>query len=528
MGGPVDHGPVVSRLPAGVRRALSARFGVDSRALAALRIALGLLLLTDLWIRSRDLVAHYTDAGVLPMAMLREQFGVLAGLSIHGLSGAAPVQGLLFVLAGAVAVALLVGFWTRLATGLSLVLLVSLHVRNPLVLNAGDALLRRLLLWGLFLPLAGCWSLDGLRGAPTRGDGSGPDPGATAGDEPRRVVSLASAALLLQVVVVYVVNAAIKLRGDAWPSGEAVVTVFGRDHLTVLLGDVLAGYPGLLRLLGRLWLGLLVGSILLVLLTGRYRTALVSLFAAGHLGMFLTLRLGLFPLVSVAALLPFLPPAVWDRVDRAWRRIADRHRVRRWLGRLSRSAVARTRREPVLPDRVRRVGRPVATVVVALLLVFFGTWNAVALGYVDADGSGVGGSGGDGSIDPSDRRWDMFAPAPQSTDGWYVVPGRLTTGDRVDAFHGGPVRWDRPPELAATYPSHRWFVYLLNYASGSYPDVGPGLGAHLCDRWNDTHDTGLRNVTVVYQMETTRTDASPADRRFELLEYSCSDRTADP
>jgi hypothetical protein len=450
---------------------------------------------------------------VLPRALLAERFPALARLSVHALGGSGWYQGALFVLAVAAALALVVGYRTTAATALTWFLVVSLHARNPVLLNGGDSLLRRLLFWSVFLPLGERWSIDALRR-----------------DRPPRtsVAGVASAALLLQVEVVYVVNAAIKLRGDAWPSGEAVVTVFGRDHLTVLLGDVLAGYPGLLRLLGRLWLGLLVGSILLVLLTGRYRTALVSLFAAGHLGMFLTLRLGLFPLVSVAALLPFLPPAVWDRVDRAWRGIADRHRVRRWLGRLSRSAVARTRREPVLPDRVRRVGRPVATVVVALLLVFFGTWNAVALGYVDADGSGVGGSGGDGSIDPSDRRWDMFAPAPQSTDGWYVVPGRLTTGDRVDAFHGGPVRWDRPPELAATYPSHRWFVYQLNYASGSYPDVGPGLGAHLCDRWTDTHDTGLRNVTVVYQMETTRTDASPEDRRFELLEYSCSDRTADP
>jgi hypothetical protein len=433
--------------------------GVDVRALAALRISVGLLLVADLWVRSRDLVAHYTDAGVLPRTLLGEQFGALAGLTVHGLSGAAWVQGLLFLLAGAVAVGLVAGYRTRLATGLSLVLLVSLHVRNPLVLNLGDALLRRLLLWGLFLPLAGCWSVDALRDTSTESV-----------DSPR-VVSLASAALLLQVVVVYVVNAVIKLRGDPWPSGEATVTVFGVDRLTVLLGDVLAGYPALLRLLGRLWLALLVGSVLLILLTGRARTALVALFAAGHLGMLLTLRLGLFPLISMAALLPFLPSSVWGRVERAGRRALDRPTVGRWRERLAVWVNDAPRRWPVLPERTRVWGRTAATAVVALLLVVFGVWNAAALGYVDlVDGDDPG------TLDPSDRRWDMFAPVPGGTDRWYVAPGRLTTGERVDAFHGGPVEWDRPPELAATYPSHRWFVYLNNYASGGTSPSDPGSG----------------------------------------------------
>ncbi|EMA42416.1 hypothetical protein [Halobiforma nitratireducens] len=49
-----------------VRRAFERRLGVDARALAAFRIALGLTLLFDTLHRSRNLVAFYTDEGVLP------------------------------------------------------------------------------------------------------------------------------------------------------------------------------------------------------------------------------------------------------------------------------------------------------------------------------------------------------------------------------------------------------------------------------------------------------------------------------
>ena len=41
-------------------------FVVDLRALAMMRIGVGLLLLADLWLRAPDVVAWLTDSGVLP------------------------------------------------------------------------------------------------------------------------------------------------------------------------------------------------------------------------------------------------------------------------------------------------------------------------------------------------------------------------------------------------------------------------------------------------------------------------------
>ncbi|WP_254425860.1 HTTM domain-containing protein [Haloprofundus sp. MHR1] len=370
--------PPAASVRARLAAALTARFGIDTRALAAFRISLGLLLVADLALRARYLEAFYTDAGVLPRALLYDLYPTLSQLSVHTLSGSLWVQALLFLFAGLCGLALLLGYHTRTALLLSFLLLVSLHARNPGVLNGGDSVLRRLLFWGLFLPLGERWSVDALRRVET----------------PReRAATLASAALLVQVVLVYAVNAVFKLRGDLWLDGEAVRYVLSLQQFTILLGDTLAQFPALLHAFDLLWLGLVVASPLLLVLTGRLRTLLVLAFAGMHVGMLLTMRIGLFPLVSVTALLVFLPPSVWDwsvdrfsgSVERAAGRLGLAPRlarlrpdsgsaseqtagsrlatIRRWCGRAApadgRLVVRRPRRTPV--RRARRRVLPVAT-----------------------------------------------------------------------------------------------------------------------------------------------------------------------
>jgi hypothetical protein len=232
----------VRRSTAWLRAALARRLGIDLRALAAFRIGLGAVLLADLLLRSRNLVIFYTDAGVLPRSLLAANRPVISQLSIHTLSGDLLLQAGLFTLAGACAVALLVGYRTRLAVLLSWLLLVSLHARNPLVLNGGDSLLRRLLFWGVFLPLGSRWSLDTLAGRArqsttlSRGTGG-------------RVTGVAAAGLLIQVVLVYATNAGFKLTGSRWLSGEALAYVLRLDEFTTAIGAALVEFPALLGVL---------------------------------------------------------------------------------------------------------------------------------------------------------------------------------------------------------------------------------------------------------------------------------------
>ncbi|MFB6096718.1 MAG: HTTM domain-containing protein [Haloferacaceae archaeon] len=492
------------RLPdrSGLASAIRRRVAIDARSLAAFRTAVGVLLIADLLLRSRDLVAFYTDAGVLPREALA-QFSAEWAFSLHALSGAAWYEGLLFVVAGVVAAALAAGYRTRVATFASWVLLVSLQNRNPVVLNGGDVLLRLVLLWAIFVPLGERWSLDARRRA-------GRAAGETEASAPRRAIaSLGTAALLGQVVIMYGSNALFKLNGTLWLDGTAIQYVFSLDQFTILLGDVLANYPLLLHAGALLWMALLVCSPLLLGLTGWRRAVLVGLFMSMHLGMLLTMQLGLFPLIAVAALVPFLPGEVWDAVGLGAVPTDDGDR--------SGLATGAEAGKGTLPSAFRRRAGQFRSGVVAVLFVLVLLSNLGATGYQTVPDQA------DPVVQATaiDQRWSMFAPDPMRVDGWYVVPGELENGSQVDALHGGAVTWDRPPELAATYPNARWRKYLVNLWRGWFHPSREYLSRYLCRKWNDEHATKMEQVTLYYMEQPSRLDGPEPIEKKRLLRHTC-------
>ncbi|QDX41105.1 HTTM domain-containing protein [Salarchaeum sp. JOR-1] len=468
-----------------LRRFVAARVAVDARALAAFRIGLGSLILLDLLLRLRHVRAFYTDFGVLPREALREEFPKFAAVSLHALSGGLALQLVLFALAAVLAICLLVGYRSRLAALLSLLFLVSLQARNPVVLNGGDILLRRLLIWSVLLPIGRAWSVDAARER-AHNRTFGP------------IASIATAGLLVQVVAVYAVNAALKSRGDAWLAGTAVRYVFSLDQFLRPLGELLAGSPALLTAADYAWVALLLASPLLLLTAGRVRGALAALLSAGHLGMLATMTLGVFPLVTVVALLVFQPPGVWDRVPDP----------QPWFDRLA-------RRLPELPrpSAPWALGRRGTRVLSILLLAFVLVWNAAAVGVVQPPESAP--------VQPSERSWDMFAPEPLGVDGWYVAPAVTTAGETVDAWNGGTVSYAKPPDVSKTYPSARWRKYLVTVAVFDGRSLADEFAASLCREWDATHGSELARVSVVFVAQPTRLDGPEPTENWTLATHSC-------
>ena len=172
-------------------------FGIDLRSLALFRILLGVLLLVDLVWRATDLTVFYADSGAFPVASYQDYHSNRPGTwSLHALGGSAPYEAILFLIAGTAAFSMMIGYRTKLSAVISFVLLISIHARNPLVLNGGDVLLRVTHFWILFLPIGARWSLDARR---RRDDQTGD-----------HFVSVGSAALLLQIAMVYWFGAALK------------------------------------------------------------------------------------------------------------------------------------------------------------------------------------------------------------------------------------------------------------------------------------------------------------------------------
>jgi hypothetical protein len=454
------------------------RLAIDRRALAAFRVALGLCLLVDSALRYPDVVAFYTDSGVLPRSTLAELYPVLGDVSPLAVSGATWLPLVALGLTALAGVALMVGYRPRLSAGIAFVLLVAIQLRNPVVLNAGDTLFRRLLFWSLLLPL-GCGWEDEVPESATR------------------VASAGTAGILLQVLAVYVTNSLMKFRGTYWHQGTAVRYVFQLDHLTVRAGDVAAGWDPILVLGCWLWLALLVGSPLLLIWTGRYRTGLVAAFVTAHICMALSFQLGVFPLVAILGLVLFFPPSFWDA-------LADR-----WPAGIK----ALRPRWPMSPTGPPQARFPTTAHSLAVLgIVAIVGLNAIAVGFVAAP------TGTPDRIE--DRSWNMFAPDPPLETWWYAAPATLESGNRIDALTGEPVNLSRPPEVSDRVPSQRW--KKLFETARHEPSLRRSLATYLCSRWNQSHDEAIERMDLLLLTEPTNLNGPESVNREHLGSYQCA------
>jgi len=289
-------------------------FSIDLRAMAAFRVALGFLILADLYIRATNLVDFYTDDGVMP----RELWGKATHTqywSIHAASGEPWFQIILFLLAAIAAVALIAGYRTRLASFISWLLLASLINRNHFILQAGDHLLVILAFWSLFLPINARYSVDAAlrhehRTSPTSN---------ITGASHHQYFSIATIAVILQILYLYFFTALLKT-GSMWrESFEAAFYAISLEHFATPLGIFFRDFPLLLKFAtaGVFYLEIVVLFLALSpWLHIPLRLLSVALLYLLHLSFALLLHIGLFPLIDFAALLLLVPYPVWNWFQR--------------------------------------------------------------------------------------------------------------------------------------------------------------------------------------------------------------------
>lgn len=453
-------------------------FGIDLRSLAAFRVGLGALLLSDWVYRGLDLGAHYTDAGVLPRSLYRELFSAAQGAwSLHLLGGSAAFQAGLFALAALAGSALLLGYRPRTAALLSWILLVSIQNRQPLIVHGGDMVFRLLLFWSIFLPLPG---------------GKPPHTAADASVSPRIALSPASAALLLQVALIYVFVVIFKLQDPAWVRLNAVGDSLRVEGVATALGGALLAWPALLRGLTALTLAIESVAPLLIFLpwkTGPLRTALVFGMGAFHtLGIGATMNLGLFEYVMLVAWLPFLPSWFWDRV------------------------VARGKPPPLSVTRARATGRVLdACVLVAFALVLID--GATSLDRPRYRGSFWAYLRAPTQALALSQNWRLWSTPLHNR--YYVFDACLEDGSRVDLHTRRALDWDHPRRRSR---NNHWWKYQL-HALGDPRGVRllPTYGSYLIREWERDHPQPAVASLRLVRIDATRRDRKPSELPRRVL-----------
>lgn len=278
-------------------------FGIDLRTLALFRVLLGVYILIDLVMRSRDLVSHYTDAGIMPRSVQIDHL-YLTTWSLHLANGAAWFQVLLFVVAGLAALGLLFGWRTRLMTVVSWLLMLSLQNRNTFILSGEDNLALLMLFWAMFLPLGARYSVDAALDRTRRFLDNG-------------YLTLATAALLLQGMSMYFFSALLKTHPIWYQDGTAVHYALQLDYLVTPFAlwfrqfqDLMTGLTYYVYVLE------LVGPILIFspVFHRTLRTLLMLAFMSMHAAFAIFLEIGFFPFISIIMNLTFMPGWMWDKL----------------------------------------------------------------------------------------------------------------------------------------------------------------------------------------------------------------------
>ncbi|MDG2014205.1 MAG: HTTM domain-containing protein [Pirellulaceae bacterium] len=432
--------------------------------------------------RARSLTAMYTDAGFFPLKVWHEYVGRISGTteplgwSIHALHGGVAFQSLLFVVAALAALMMMLGWKTKIACVVSWVLLVSLQMRNPLILHSGDVLFRLALFWSMFLPLNAVWSLDAKKR------------GAVISLKP--VFSGATVGLILTLFSLYFFAGIAKLN-DFWFSGNAMGYVMKLDIYTTGFGKWLLQWPLILKILT--WVTLAGELVLPVLLLTPWKNALwrrvALLFFVGlHLGIASCMSIGLFSPIAIAFWLALLPGAFWVR----WTSLF-----------FTRDASEPTpQKDSALPIW--------ANVFCVFMVGYFLAWNIATINhplckkFMPLEARVVGKWL---NMRQSFRMFDV--PPPHSP--WFVYEAQLKNGATVDIFRNKPVDHERPRSILATIPQHHWRRLHRNLARPSFEKYRVPVAEYMVRQWNTTHDEDSQILTAkvtAYLDEITRDSES--------------------
>ena len=241
-----------------------------------------------------------------------------------GLGGGYALAPLVITVLLVAAVCLTIGLATRVAAGVVLACMVWLVRVNPLVWNTGDVLLRHLVLFLVLAPSGESLSVDRFRRHRT-----------AFWDHPTRA-PWALRLVQLQVVVMYVTTVNAKLHGWTWRHGVAVSYPLRiPSDARFALPTAITASTGWAHVLT--WGTLAVeGAIPLLVWNRRTRPYVLALGVGLHLAIDLTLRVGFFSWIVLAAYLAFVPPeqatALVDRVRNGIRELvaAPGRSSRRW------------------------------------------------------------------------------------------------------------------------------------------------------------------------------------------------------
>ncbi len=180
--------------------------------IAAYRILLGLLVLANHALLLPDVDDWFSDRGAISFATAKKVSGGLGWNLFDLLPHTDASVWFMFILSCCAAFTLMIGLFTRASAVVLFLTLISLHHRNPIVLNSGDTFFRIATFFVIFSQAGAALSIDRLIRIALGKESGQPPPGAP----------WAMRMIQIQLAFLYVYAFVWKVMGTMWMSGTAV------------------------------------------------------------------------------------------------------------------------------------------------------------------------------------------------------------------------------------------------------------------------------------------------------------------
>jgi uncharacterized membrane protein YphA (DoxX/SURF4 family) len=462
----------------------------DYRSLALYRVLIGLIVMTDVIYRLPDLVNFYTDIGLVPRSLFLTEMSMPWSFSFHLANGSIGFISLMFLIHFLAGLMLSIGYKTRLASIVCWIMTISVHNRNWLVNNGGDDILRSLLFITMFLPLQS-FSFDSYGNNEEKSR------------EKDSYFSSWGITFFVQVFAIYFVSYILK-NHPIWREDYTAIFFASRlDIFATPIGVFFRQFPTFQKGLTIFTIYLEWLGPILLMISGvfgkhwwRVRFLIVILFWLLHLGIILTMWIGVFPYLCLAFWCLFIPGEVWERylghlLNKKWIETLKK-KIQSWNFFLTLTHKTST------PSQSCKKTFWISEVFGGFILVTLLMWNLTTIKKWDIQAP---------VFQYVTRwlhiyqEWNMFAPYPKVENIWIEIPAILDDGSRIELLSGSRDIYSLKNDVfSQNIKNEHWRKFYLNVSEKI--DNARYYGGYLCREWNQRNirlvpDQTLRKMEII-------------------------------
>jgi len=558
---------------------LSQIYGLDERAIFLFRFFLGLVLLSDIFQRILTVDVFFSDVGILPRWIQAKSYTEFWRFNIYYLSGNKYyLSALLLLNAYMVWLFMTAKKNIKLITFVLWIFVNSLHMRNYLILQSGDTVLRLVLFWFLFFPKIKMSNQDCF-----------------SEKTKSKFFNMGVFGYYVQIAIIYFYAGYAKSYESYFSNGDAVYLAMELERYSTDFGQWLMRFPEFLKFGSRLTYGLEMLCPVILFFPFKnwiFRLVLIIGLFSFHIGTILMMEVGHFPHASMVLWLPLIPSQVLDLIFKSkkyeFKKFTLNKRIcffeRTLLSGLflrdSSIAINKTvemKNEYFINEKkcsqevfwkevlcyssfsffynnrfflfglrfvinfidllfeIITLNKELilkslrlsssALCLFFILFTFFYNLNNYELYNFRLKRLVE-------NIQKNyflrfgvnlDQRWGMFSPSPTGLDGWHIIYGERNNGDKVDLWGTDFTNpYKKPESIADTYKNFRWRKFLGTIMGKKHKHYRKHLWRSVCLEVNNRTEDPMRKIKTVYHRfvseKTTETGVAP----LKYLDYGSS------